>query len=43
MVKGISKMNRPITTFGVRHCRGIEERQEGTLMVMVEMILKLVD
>ncbi len=43
MVKGISKTNRPITTFGVRHCRGIEERHEGTLIVMAEVIVKPVD
>ena len=34
-VKGISKTKRPSKTFGVRHCRGIEERKDGTLMLVV--------
>lgn len=39
MVKGTSNTKSPITIFGVRHWRGMEERQEGTLM-MTEVLFE---
>lgn len=42
MVKGTSTTKRPTTVFGVRHCRGIEERKDGTLILSVEVFPRAV-